>query len=120
MFEAAPQVLGEPARVRRRDELREPGAAQPQPRHAQQARGRQVGLLDPPGGIEGQIRHRREVVEIDVPPPRFLEGPPRVAQLVILQLELELLDLDVAGADAHPGRPPAQPGGSFTLLLLRL
>ena len=61
--------------------------------HPQQGRDGEVGFLNQPLFAQGDIAHRREIVQIEISGPggiSFLLGPP---QLLVLHIELDLVHL---------------------------
>ena len=67
----------------------------PSPLHPQHLSGRQIHLRDPPLAGECGIAHRGEVVEVDVAVARFLQRLLGRAQLPVLELQLDLVDLQL-------------------------
>ena len=63
--------------------------------HAQQVGGSEVSFQDQSCFIEGQIAHRRELVEVEVPGARGGDFLLRPAQLLVLHLELDLVHLQL-------------------------
>jgi hypothetical protein len=63
---------------------------QRRPPYVEQGRGGQVGFEDQTLPADGAVADRRQVVELDIARPRFLERHLRVAQLLVLHFEFDL------------------------------
>jgi hypothetical protein len=59
---------------------------------AQEPRRGDVEIADDPVGVQREVGHRREVVQLDVALMGFLELFLRLAKRLVLQLELHLMD----------------------------
>ena len=73
------------------DEAAERPREQRAARHAQHGGGGEVGLSDQPGFAEGDIAHRGQVVEREIARPLDVQRHLRLAQLLVLQLQLDLV-----------------------------
>ena len=62
-------------------------------RHPQEIARGQIGFQDPPLLVHGEVADRGQLVEIEVASPRGLELLLRLAQLVVLHLQLDLVYL---------------------------
>jgi len=74
---------------------KKPEATVHQPRaiHAEQLRAGQVRLSDRPVPIQAKIARRRKIVEVGVTFQRLLPLCPRLLELLVLYLQLELVNL---------------------------
>ena len=63
--------------------------------HTQQSGPREVRLQDQPLLAEGEIAHRRQIVQVEVPRPRDFEFALGPAQFLILHLQLDLMHLQL-------------------------
>ena len=114
--------------VRRQDETAERSPDEVLPLHAQQVRGRNVGVADKALVAQGDVAHRRQVEELEVFLALRVQLELGAAQLLVLHLKLDLVDaqlVDGRGEVVGRGRrgrgggepvemllgPPAQLGG---------
>jgi hypothetical protein len=64
-------------------------------RRPQQGRRGEVGFEDHPGLAEGEVAHRRQVVQVEVARPRRLQLELRPAQFFVLHLQLDLMHVQL-------------------------
>ena len=83
----------EPGPIRLDDETPETPTPQPRTIHPQQARAGQINLMDRPVTSEGHVAHGGKIVELRVALQPRLHLRPRLAQLLVLHLQLDLVDL---------------------------
>src|SRR3990172_3311700 len=114
------QEVGEGGAVALGDERGEAQAFQPGALHPQEPRSGEVNRDDVPVPGEGGVTHRREVVELGVARRRLLRLVPARAQLLVLHLELDLVDLELV---QEPQRVPraarGHPVPTLTQLVFR-
>ena len=83
----------EPGPIRLVDENPKTPTRQPGTIHPQQARAGQINLMDRPVAAKGHVAHGGKIVELRVALKPRLHLRPRLAQLLVLHLQLDLVDL---------------------------